>query len=315
MAFELEPQEPLGPGIRRVLMEEMRDAAGRLEHASEIDWTEAVHEARKSIKKSRAALRLARPSIGSLYGRANSELRDIGRSVSEVRDAQVLVSTVDQLRNTFPEHAGAESFDRVKRALDERGGSVIRRAREEQIPLQAAERMRRVTALVARGPWGEHGWEFIDARLRREYRRGRSSFEDALDDPSGETVHAWRKRVKDHWYHLRLLRQAWPPVLKRTAKMAHSLSDLLGDEHDLVVLQATLEEEADGRWTPDDARFLSELATRRRVDLLAEAVPLGRRLFAEKPGRFASRLRRYWEAARDEAAGLGDGGLAAAVGI
>jgi len=34
-------------------------------------------------------------------------------------------------------------------------------------------------------------------------------------------------------------------------------------------------------------------AGRRRDELIAEAEPHGRRLFAEKPGRFAKRVQRY----------------------
>ncbi len=314
MSYELEPQEPFGRGLRRVLMEEIEDAAGELEGASDSDWEEAIHEARKSIKKSRAALRLARRSIGPLYGRANTDLRDIGRSLSEVRDGRVLVNTLDDLAEAFPDRADDESFGRVRRTLVERRDRETKQAMAEALPEQAAERTRRVAAVIARGPWDEAGWKFIDGGLRREYQRGRSALDNAIDDPRGETIHEWRKRVKDRWYHLRLLKAAWPHVLKKEAKEAHSLSDLLGDEHDLVVLQETLEADSGDGWDAVDARLISSLAGERRAELLAEAVPLGRRLYAEKPSRFASRIHRYWDTARAEAAGRGDEGLREAVG-
>jgi CHAD domain-containing protein len=314
MSYKLGPQEPFGPGLRRVLLEGIEDAVHQLEGARDSNWEEAVHEARKSIKKSRAALRLARPSIGPLYGQANSALRDVGRSLSEVRDGRVIVNTLDGLSEAFPERAGDQSFARVRRTLVERRDRATRQAMAEHLPEQAAQRTRRVAALVARGPWEEAGWDFIDGGLRRAYRRGRSALAAAVDDPRGETVHAWRKRVKDRWYHMRLLKAGWPPVLKKDAKEAHSLSDLLGDEHDLVVLQETLEADAGDGWDRADARFLSSLAGRRRAELLAAAVPLGRRLYAEKPSPFTSRIRRYWRFARAEATGQGGEGLHTAVG-
>jgi CHAD domain-containing protein len=314
MSYTLEPQEPFGPGLRRVLMEEIEDAAQELEGASDSDWEEAVHDARKSIKKCRAALRLARTSIGPLYGQANTALRDIGRSLSEVRDGRVLVNTLDGLAEAFPERAADESFGRVGRTLVERRDRETRQAMAERLPQQASERTRRVAALISSGSWDGRWWEFIDDGLRREYRRGRSALAEAVDDPRGETVHAWRKRVKDRWYHMRLLKGGWPPVLKKEAKEAHSLSDLLGDEHDLVVLQETLEADAGDGWDPADVLRISSLAGERRAELLAAAAPLGRRLYAEKPSRFASRIRRYWDSARAEAAGRGDEGLRTAVG-
>jgi hypothetical protein len=63
MGYVLEQAEPLGPGLRRILMEETVGAAEGLERASEADWEEAVHEARKSLKKSRAIVRLTRSAM------------------------------------------------------------------------------------------------------------------------------------------------------------------------------------------------------------------------------------------------------------
>jgi CHAD domain-containing protein len=303
MPYELEPQEPFGPGLRRILSEQLDDAAKELSGASD-DWEEAVHEARKGVKKCRAVLRLARPSIGPLYGEANTALRDIGRSLSDVRDDRVLVGTVDQLAEAFPEQAAGQAFERVRRSLEERANRSMEQAVAERLHERTAERLRRVGAPAAKGPWEEPGWKFVEGGLRREYARGRDAFDSARDKPGGAAVHAWRKRVKDHWYHLRLLRAAWSPVLRKTAKVAHDLSDLLGDEHDLVVLQQTLR--AANGWAPDDARLLSSLADRRRAEVFVAAEPMGRHLYAEKPARFTARIRAYWKIARAEAEGRVD---------
>jgi hypothetical protein len=101
--------------------------------------------------------------------------------------------------------------------------------------------------------------------------------------------------VKDHWYHLRLLRKGWSPVLKRTAKAAHEVSDLLGDEHDLAVLGDDLRANSGKLWEPARAEFIAAMAEGRRGELFGAAVPLGRRLYAEKPPRFTTRIRRYRE--------------------
>jgi len=97
VSFELRGRRAPGARAAAVLLEQMKDAAGGLEHTSGLDLEEAIHEARKGLKKCRAVLRLARSSIGPVYGEGNSQLRDIGRSLSEVRDAPVLVSTLDEL--------------------------------------------------------------------------------------------------------------------------------------------------------------------------------------------------------------------------
>ena len=39
-----------------------------------------------------------------------------------------------------------------------------------------------------------------------------------------------------------------------------------------------------------------DLIERRQEELIDEAMPLGRRLYAEKPKRFSARLEAYWKA-------------------
>jgi CHAD domain-containing protein len=306
MSYVLEPAEALGTGLRRTLMEEITGAADGLEQASESDWNEAVHEARKSLKKGRALLRLARAAMGPLYGEANVLLRDVGRSLSEVRDAEVMVATIDKFAEVGPKPAIGELVEPVRRVLVERRDRVIDQAKAEGVPERAAKRIRHAGALLTKVSWERADWEVIETGLKREYGRGRSAFEAARRNPEGDATHEWRKRVKDHWYHLRLVRKGWSPVLKRTAKAAHTVSDLLGDEHDLAVLMDELHANEGDLWNPAWADSISTLAERKRGELFAEAVPLGRRLYAERPTRFAARIHRYWKATDSEIRLQGD---------
>jgi CHAD domain-containing protein len=107
-------------------------------------------------------------------------------------------------------------------------------------------------------------------------------------------VHEWRKRVKDLWYQLRIVREAWPSTIGEMADRAHELSGLLGDHHDLAVLAADLHE----RVGIEHRQALAALIERRQQELLEGALDLGGRLFAEKPKTFRTRLRAYWLAWR-----------------
>jgi hypothetical protein len=115
-----------------------------------------------------------------------------------------------------------------------------------------------------------------------------------LEEPSGELLHEWRKRAKDLWYHLRILRGAWPALLGETADEAHRLTELLGDHHDLTVLAEDAARRP-GLLGKAEPRVQSLIA-RRQGELLEDAVVLGSRLYAEKPDAFGARLRAYWEA-------------------
>jgi CHAD domain-containing protein len=140
-------------------------------------------------------------------------------------------------------------------------------------------------------------WGIVGPGLRRIYRRGRRSFHAAVGEPSTENLHEWRKRAKDLWYAYRILRPSWPQAMGGLTDEADKLSDLLGDDHDLAVLAATARE----RSHELDAGALDELLAAveaRRAELQGDAIPLGHRLYAEKPGAFVARNEGWWRAWR-----------------
>ena len=111
-------------------------------------------------------------------------------------------------------------------------------------------------------------------------------------------MHEWRKRVKDLWYESRLLADVCGPSIAGQAKDAHALADLLGDEHDLAILDQRL---ARGVPAPVDVDGVRELIAHRRDELRAEALRIGARVYAEKPKAFRRRMRRVWRASRASA--------------
>jgi CHAD domain-containing protein len=61
-----------------------------------------------------------------------------------------------------------------------------------------------------------------------------------LKDPASENFHEWRKRVKDLSYHLQMLNPIWPEQICAAASELKELSDYLGDDHDLVLLEQAI---------------------------------------------------------------------------
>ena len=90
--------------------------------------------------------------------------------------------------------------------------------------------------------WQVHkgGWKTLESGLLRAYRRGRQAFAHARATGEMEDLHAWRKRVKDLWYHERLLAPTCGPTVRGHAKELDRLSDLLGDDRDFAILRQEL---------------------------------------------------------------------------
>jgi CHAD domain-containing protein len=160
-----------------------------------------------------------------------------------------------------------------------------------------------IEEVAARAPqWriDDDGWKLLAPGLDTAYSEGREAFAALGGSPSFEAVHDLRKRGKDLWYQVRLLRDAWEPVLDATAEEIHDFTDLLGDHHDLAVLAEDLEERPEV--DPAQRETLKALIVARQEALLAEARAGGERIYAEKPKAFGRRLRAYWRAWRNGAA-------------
>ncbi|MGE5636204.1 MAG: CHAD domain-containing protein [Nocardioidaceae bacterium] len=291
--YRLDHGQPIGAEVARMARGRIEHALDELSGASGSSPEEAVHEARKDMKKLRALLRLVRPQLGEpLYARENARFRDAARRLSDVRDADVMLAALGSLEGV--ERGAARRLRAALRAHRARleaesGGGVD--ASRQQVAAELAE----AREAVAGWPLEGEGFAAIEPGLRRVYAQGRNRYRAALRDPSPERLHDWRKRVKDHWYHLTILRDLWPAPMEALAHEAHVLSERLGDDHDLVVLRDWAHERA-GELRLDSPESLDEAVARRRAKLLADAIAIGRRLYGEKAAVVTRRTGRWFEA-------------------
>src|SRR4051812_44559056 len=191
--------DDLATSVKRVAGEQLGAAADGLDQPD--DPVEAVHDARKRLKKTRALLRVARPAMRPDAFRAyNRELRDQGRSLSGARDADVMVETVDALAAHNARHVKRAHFMAVRGRFVARAAGALP---EHRVPALADG--------VDRWPLGGISADTLVDAVTRTYRRGRKA---AANPATTENLHEWRKRVKDLWYQARLL------GIKRLAKDA-----------------------------------------------------------------------------------------------
>ncbi len=286
-AYSLELGEPVPNEIARIARGRIDDALDELSGATESSPEDAVHGARKDMKKLRALLRLVRGEIGEkVYRREMATFRDAGRELSGVRDADVMLATLESLE--LPASDGGP----LRQALEAHKLQTSAGARG-QAASAATELLIEARGRVADWPLEGEGFEVFEDGLRRMYRQGRSRFLAARKDPTAERLHEWRKRSKDLWYHCTILEASWQPVMKALGDEAHELSNRLGDDHDLAVLVAWSRDHAGAA----DLGPLEEAASERRAALQADAFTLGARLYADKPGVFVERIERWWDAA------------------
>ena len=331
--FRLQPGEPLAEGLRRI-------AIGQVDLAIELiegDGTgalgeNAVHETRKALKRLRALVRLLREELGeSAFQRENGALRDAGRCLAGARDAEVVLATLDALIERHPRRLRRRGgVARLRGSLlDQRermaGGTISPAAQAEVLLQLRAFRLRaQHWRLMER-----RGLGLVEPGLERIYRQGRRRHARVLSGRGSRSraMHEWRKRVKDLRYAAEMLQRrgssqgdrrvgarkrkrarAQETYLRKLAKRADELGELLGEEHDLVLLEELVrscpgsDRGASGAGTqiPPVAlsrrtrKLLLRLVKRRRRELRIRALQDGERLYAPTPTRFVRRVRRAY---------------------
>ncbi len=116
MAYVLKRSESVPEGIRRMALEEIDSAASELSKRRR-DRDEAIHEARKNIKKVRALLRLVQPEPGDTYYQESSYLRAVGRKLSPFRDAAAVIEILDSLKQKYRNKPKASFVETIRRDL------------------------------------------------------------------------------------------------------------------------------------------------------------------------------------------------------
>jgi CHAD domain-containing protein len=241
-----------------------------------------IHEARKRFKEIRALLRLFRKPLGAQFAHENAWFRDAGRDLSAVRDADAVLEALKKLELPSDDARGVREMLERERAAHPPLENLVANVLDQLVLAQGR------TQFWAALP---DSFDAIAPGLARTYRSGRRALRN---HGNPDAMHAWRKRVKELWYHTQLLRELWPEMMKASASVLSTLSRALGDHHDLQVLRERIAQ-VEG----DPPAWLDVVRTaidERQASLQKEAEVIGARVYAEKTGAWLARMRKYWSA-------------------
>jgi CHAD domain-containing protein len=302
MAFRFEKSRTVAESVPRIVRKQAEKAAEGLRAGSH--FAEGVHVARTSLKRLRGLLRLLEPELGSRYAEEEKRLRKLQRELGPLRDAQVLVATFDE--HFRPKRARSKQKTGLTQELRAVRTALEARALSERLDTAATARVeaarsefeklrRRAERYTpSRGKRGG-GFRALSEGLEATYQRAQRSRDAAYAAGTSEAFHDFRKAVKYHGHHLKLLGALSPAELGARLRDAEALGDLLGKDHDLAVLADALETLA-GEFA-DERRFRAAVTSihdeQRR--LRKRAKPLGERLFAEPPADFRRMLREFFK--------------------
>ncbi|MHB1617768.1 MAG: CHAD domain-containing protein [Metallibacterium sp.] len=294
MAFVLKLDRDPGAELARVMRGEVNSAL-RLLAVTPRDasaFRAAIHDARRALRRCRAALRLLPPDVA--IDTLLQPLRAAGRALSPLRDVQALLETLAQLQQQQPALLGS-----AHPALLQRLARQVRAGERKHVDgvLAATVVLQTLATTLA-------GWrpEVTHAQLWRGLRRGAlraaRAAHCAHEHADEAALHRWRRRMRDHALQLELLSGAWPLVLASEVAERKRLARMLGHGRDLGILRMhvrRLRSEHLGRLSRDS---LLQRLRHARAALLHDAHALGARVHAEPPRALALRVTRYHAAAQ-----------------
>jgi len=282
MPRRLNPKCKLGAEFHKVATAEIGAAIRKLKAGN-------VHQTRSGIKRLRALLALLHFAAGGRRCASTQEqrLRDAARSLSQSRDLEVCLATLDAM-GKVPEFLDQPSAALLQQAREAVSGS--RRETDEDFAVALRKLKGVQCALVDWAP--KLDWKAVRRGLERSYRRVRRADEKACQTGAGVgsdgsgAMHVLRKRVKRLWAQLRLVHDCRPHVIGKLAGKVGRLGDLLGNEHDLVILRDRLCEAGD----PERFSLLHRMIEQRRTRLDSESMALAAQMFSDPPEKFIRRI-------------------------
>jgi CHAD domain-containing protein len=233
----------LGEAMLAAALGHGRDLRQSLARPDDADG-EAIHEARKAIRRLRALLSLATDRVDGLEP-LDAQLERLGDGFSVRRDAHVKTSTARRVARRHP----STDWSALIALLERQRRIRLAQARTKD---RGFARRQRAIGRVEIGlqalawPMRKKDLRAALARSQRRYEKAEHRVEGA---PRPENCHRWRRRARRLRLQLeavrelasKLAREQATPSLKKQLHSLCDLADALGWYQDLRVLRAAIE--------------------------------------------------------------------------
>jgi CHAD domain-containing protein len=253
-----------------------------------------THEARKAIKKLRGMLRLVESSqrLGRVEKAIDKELRDAARKLAPYRDSDVMRAALHSAAAASRGLIDQKTADSIHACITDTSG-VGESAQAVSLALYATD----VTSIGDKIAASEIHTRNLPA-LEKSYLKTCNTAYELMrkvlgGDASEEDFHEWRKFVKYHFYHTRLLAGIYGKSAKNRAKDANELEEILGQHHDMAVLAERIKAKRGKIKKVCDVDRLLDYLAKRQTTLERQALKLGRRLLPKEAESAEELFRNY----------------------
>lgn len=301
MRYQLQPGIPIEREVRRIADRQLRLAIGGLRDVGNRQSDQTVHAARRHVKKVRALLRLVAAGLGGGLRPIDRRLRTIARRLGPIADGESAIATLERLARDHPGELSSEAVAALRASLVRRELRIDERARREAVLPWSERALRFELPEIRHLELKRTGFRAVAPGLERTVRRSRRAMRRALARPTVHNYHRWRRRTKDHWLQMRLLRARCGNMLIDDERRLEALDGYLGEYQNCALILRVL---AAGR--SREATGCRRLLRRYQVELGANALAIARTVYRDTPRRLVKRVRLLWKSVKRarRAAGL-----------
>lgn len=292
MSFSIDLDKNPEESIKELIQKRINKCKKALQELS--DPHAAIHNARKEFKKIRAICRLVREEIGKdTYKAANYFFRDTGRKLSDARDASAMLETLYKLEHKLTGNKQQALLKKIKNHYGAKKAAFTRiQINQQQLLPEVLEDLKEAEQYFNHWSFQNQNFSVFHPSLERAYKSCRKGLKNAYKKGTPEAFHQWRKQVKYLRYQIMMLAPVWPRPMAVLQEELHQLTDFLGDDHDLTVLQEYIET-MDISSDSIEKNLLKQIATMKH-EYQKQAKPLGHKLFALKPSLFSGLIASWW---------------------
>lgn len=284
----------MSTGIRRLIIEQIELAIENIQRAGSAEQKHhAVHECRKAFKKIRALLRLVRDNV-SYYKEENVFFRDLGRQIADLRNAAALVEAIDNLYNQFESKLYKSAFQNLENQLVQHKIDLANHHFKVDHTLAKIRDMLEAKLVDFKTrPLEINDFNELESNIKRVYKRGKQAMSRAQGNRGLHEFHEWRKRAKYLRYQLTVLHRIWPGMLKVLKQELHILTDLIGNDHDLYLLEHISGDFEDPFTDTSEQSLFKALIVHSHATLQKHALLIGEKFYFDSPSTFWARLELY----------------------
>jgi len=274
-AFTLSWHKKSADSFARILRH-IAERARSLSDDKRFSAEQVIHEMRLLIKRVRALLWFARPSVArTIEAEARTQLRKASQLLSGQRDVKAAQTTFEKMLEEIDSTADRAALEKTSQALRKDNGAPEEDKRDnigKAVSMLCGELDDFAQAVERSGKWPS-----VTKRTEKAFRVMRKSGKKARRTQADADFHAWRKKAKRLLYLLEMRNGDATQREKELLERVYKLQATLGDDHDCVV---TAQQLPTPKKSGSVRRAVTKLLNERQRRLRKKSVKIARRIDA-----------------------------------